>query len=324
MKIHTRTVIDMSTWEVLEDEFYEYAGPVAEMKSGGGDTTQTTVAQPPEFQIPYIKDVLGQANTLYNQGPVSYYPESTVAGVNPTLQEGFGNLVNQAVPYSTDIANQGAYGLNQLIQGADPLNNPFFQSTLDAIIRPITEGYTQEVLPGIDAGALEAGQYGGSRQGVAQGAASNAYLRNVGDAATQFGTEAYRTGLDSLGRAILAAPAVQQMGLVPGNILTNVGGAQRGIEQEMLNANIDRFNFEQAAPYDALTYYAGLVGNPLGQTTTSIGPDTSPSTAAGMLGGAAAGAGLASSMGMIGASNAWNPAGWAMIAGGALLGSGIL
>lgn len=324
MKIHTRTVFDMSTWEVLEDEYYEYDGPVAEAKGGGKSKSETnTVAQPPKWQIPYIQDVLTQAQDLYNQGPIQYYPDQAVAGINPTLQSGFNNLTGYGADYATQAANTGMGALGQLVSGADPLNNPFFYSTLNAITRPITTNYTDVVMPGLDAGALEAGQFGGARQGVAQGAASEAYLQSLGDTTSKFGTEAYQAGLDSLGRAILAAPAVQQMGLVPGNILTQVGAAERGIEQEKINALMDKWNYEQAAPYDSLSYYAGLVGNPLGSQTTTVGPDTGISPLTGAIGGGLLGAGTAAALTEGGLANIWNPTGWAMIAGGALLGGGL-
>jgi hypothetical protein len=315
----------MSSGAILEDDWYEYEGPMALAGGGddGGDTTTTTTTNPPAFQQPFIQNVLEQATALYNQGPLPYFPGSTVAGQPEALTAGFDSAVNQAVPFTTDIANVGGNALTQLVAGADPLNNPFFQSTLQALLRPITEGFTENVLPGIDAGAVQAGGFGGSRQGVAQGAATGNYLDSLGTTATTFGTNAYQAGLDSLGRALLAAPAVQQMGIVPSNILTAVGGAERGIEQEGINAEVDRFNFEQASPYDALSYYAGLVGNPLGSSVATTGPGPEgPSPFVGAAGGAAAGA--AGYMMATGAANAWNPAGWAMMAGGALLGSGIL
>lgn len=40
--IHTKIVMDMTTWEVLEDEFYLYDGPVAECKGGGSSSTNST------------------------------------------------------------------------------------------------------------------------------------------------------------------------------------------------------------------------------------------------------------------------------------------
>ena len=36
VKIHTRIVMDMRTWEVLEDEFFLYDGPLALCGGGGG------------------------------------------------------------------------------------------------------------------------------------------------------------------------------------------------------------------------------------------------------------------------------------------------
>jgi len=322
MRIHTRVVYDFATGEELEDEFYEYDGPIARAK-GGGDTTQTTTVMPPDFQIPFITDVLNQAQGLYAGGAPEYYPGSTVAGVNPTLQSGL-DAGTAAAGTAGEVATMGQDALGQLVSGADPLNNPFFSSTLEALLRPATQTFTEDVLPGITGGAVQAGQVGSSRQGVAQGLATDRFTQNILDTSNTFGTNAYQAGLDSLGRAILAAPAIQQMGLVPANTLLSLGGVERGIEQEGINAAIDRFNYEQASPYNALSYYAGLVGNPLGQSSTTVGPDTSPSPLVGAAGGAAAGAGLASGLVSAGAINSWNPAGWAMMAGGALLGSGIL
>jgi hypothetical protein len=295
---------------------------------GGGDTTNTTntIAMPPEFQIPYIENVFENATELYEGGPVQYYPGQTVAGVNPTLQAGFDSVTapGGAVDYTTDVANMGAGALNQMIQGANPMNNPFFAPTLSAMLQPTVRAFNEDVMPGIDAGAVQAGGYGGSRQGLAQGIATDRLGQNLLNTSLQFGNEAWQTGLDSLGRSILAAPAIQQMGITPSNLLMQTGAAERGIEQEGINAEVDKFNFEQTAPYDALSYYAGLVGNPMGTqgTTTSVtegGGSTSP-----VLGAAAgAAAGGAGYMMATGAANAWNPAGWAMMAGGALLGSGI-
>ena len=51
MRIYTRCVIDMATSEVLESDWYEYAGPVAECKKGGKapkapDPNVVSAAQP--------------------------------------------------------------------------------------------------------------------------------------------------------------------------------------------------------------------------------------------------------------------------------------
>ena len=41
MRIHTKVVMDMNSGVVLEDESYEYSGPEAECKGGGGSTVNS-------------------------------------------------------------------------------------------------------------------------------------------------------------------------------------------------------------------------------------------------------------------------------------------
>ena len=59
------------------------------MSSGGGggsDTTSTTTtnttAEPPAFQVPFIKNVLQQAQAQ-SRDPLEFFPGSTVAGLTP-------------------------------------------------------------------------------------------------------------------------------------------------------------------------------------------------------------------------------------------------
>ena len=60
MKIYTRCVIDMATSEVLESDWYEYAGPVAECKKGG---------KAPKAPDP---NVVSAAQTRSNQDTAEY------------------------------------------------------------------------------------------------------------------------------------------------------------------------------------------------------------------------------------------------------------
>jgi hypothetical protein len=60
MKVYTRVVIDMATSEVLEADFYEYDGPVAECKKGG---------KAPKAPDP---NVVSQAQTQSNQETAAY------------------------------------------------------------------------------------------------------------------------------------------------------------------------------------------------------------------------------------------------------------
>lgn len=291
MRIHTRTVIDMSTGEVLEDEYYEYDGPVAHAGGGGGgDTTTTTVAEPPAWQTPYIKAALQEAQTQYQEPGPFYYPYSTVAPQNAVQQASQAGALNYASGGAAQVADTAKAAYNYGIKAADPLRNPFFAATADAIARPLQQTLTQQYLPQIDAGAVAAGQYGGARQGVAQNLALQTTQQAIGDQLSKFGSNAYNAGLNSLQQSLAQTPTVQNAGLVPSQIQGSVGDALQQYQQQLLQADIDRYNYYQQLPYQKLQQFAGIVGNPLGTSQVSTAPgQTESGGLTGALGGAALG-----------------------------------
>jgi hypothetical protein len=151
MKIITRGVIDMATSQVLEEESYEYDGPVAELKGGGGTSTNTIQnADPWSEQQGYLKDVFSQAQNLYYNYNPQYYPGQTYATRSPeTLYaqqlglQAAGNFADQASyagqnmlsltdaqPYQVGGSQTGYYGKSPSInyQGVDPTVNTNLQN----------------------------------------------------------------------------------------------------------------------------------------------------------------------------------------------------
>jgi hypothetical protein len=113
-------------------------------------------------------------------------------------------------------------------------------------------------------------------------------------------------------------PGVYDYGSMPAQQLLGVGAARESQAGLELQDAIDRFNFAQQEPYQALDRYRAAIGElplqGLGTSTTVNQSHTNPFL--GALGGAAGGAGLVSAMSM---SNPWLAA--LMIGGGALAGS---
>lgn len=298
MRVHTRTVISLETGEILEDDFFDYAGEVALAKGGGGDTTQNTTAKPPDFQIPFIQDVLNQAQTQFNEGPNEFFPGNTVADLTPEQQAGLANMFGSAAGQQT-IANNAADATNfQLTSGVDPRTNPFFNQTMQDITDNATRGF-QENLTSVDGGAIQAGAFGGSRQGVAQAQMADDSSRNLSQALTSFGSDAFNKGMDRQLKATVLAPGTMAGLAAPGQTQFGVGNVFQGLDQAKINEEIARFNFGQTADNAALQEYAGLVGNPLGtsQTTINQGGGQNPivsgvggAVSGGVLGGMAAGA----------------------------------
>jgi len=135
-----------------------------------------------------------------------------------SLQSGANDLAGRG-QYIQDVGfNNGAIpAIDKLMAAGDPANNQYFQGAVQAAIRPITEQFTEQVLPSIRSGAIGAGQMGSSRQGVAEGIASRGYMDTVGDITAQMGNQAYGQGLQ----------AMQAAGGLGGQ-LASLGGGQIG------------------------------------------------------------------------------------------------
>jgi hypothetical protein len=107
--------------------------------------------------------------------------QGNAAQINAPSQNG----VNLAPTYQNMLS--GASGNNpyltgQIQQGINQANDAYSNSMTNA-----TRNLTQNVLPAINSGAVAAGGYGGSRQGIAQGNAIGQYGTALAQAGSQMG-----------------------------------------------------------------------------------------------------------------------------------------
>ena len=63
---------------------------------GGGTNTTTQTADPWEGQQPYLRDVMAQAQGLYQQGGPQFFPNATYVPFSPQTQMGLDSMWNQA------------------------------------------------------------------------------------------------------------------------------------------------------------------------------------------------------------------------------------
>lgn len=116
-----------------------------------------------------------------------------------------GNYMNQLGSSGAAQQGQGFTGAQNAISGlqaaGDFNNNPAYQAALQSAINPLTQQFQETVMPGIKSGAQDAGQFGGSRQGIAEGIASRGYLDAVASTAANMGNAAYAQGLQAQANA---------------------------------------------------------------------------------------------------------------------------
>lgn len=214
-----------------------------ESRSGGENYSRDKIDP---SQTPYLQNMYARANTLAKRGG-----NESVAGFNPMQTQGFDMAQNYAQNQGQDIFNNTSNALNFGLNAADVDQNPYLQKAMQAAIRPLTQNYQENVLSNVTDEALQAGQFGGSRQGVAEGITGRGYLDKVGDITSSMANQGYNTGLNTMMQSIGQAPNVQNMGLFGANVMQGIGGQQQGLTQAVIDApwnNVARFRQALGSP----------------------------------------------------------------------------
>jgi hypothetical protein len=258
--------------------------------------TQTTqqVLSPEQRELlnitmPTIKQYAAAVPQRY-QGP-------TTAGFTPEQTAGQ-NMALGAVPSIDTIGANAASANNFYTSGNiwDPAANPHLQGAIDAAVRPVYTNLTERALPAIRSGSIQSGNFGGSRQGIAEGAAIRDAGTIAADTASKIAQDQYSTNVNAQQRAIAMAPTVQGAQTAGAQVTSGVGDVRQAMDQARINSGVNAFNFDQYAPFmnarDILSIMQGLPGG----STVSTGNTPTPNKAMSALGGAATGAALGSAL----------------------------
>jgi len=197
-----------------------------------------------EYQAPYIADLYKNASSAAGQ--------NTVAGFDPLQTQGQNLGVSTAGALSPYITNQ-LQNQNFLASGgaSNPNANPYLRGAANAAIRPIYENLNQNTIPSIRGEAAGTGNVGSSRQGIAEGLATQGAQRTAGDITSNIYSNAFGQGLGAQTQALGMAPQMAQLSLLPANILSAIGGERQGLEQRRLDN-----------PLDNLSILAQILGDP--------------------------------------------------------------
>lgn len=259
---------------------------------GGGTPATTTTAQQysPE-ELAARQRILKAAGTQFSNAETA----SAVgpAGPSAATQMGQQTLMDwstgSGANYSSLLGTATQYGL----QGAmDVQNNPYLLGAMDAAIRPVTAAYNDPggVIANIRGDAVQAGQYGGTRQGLELGIAGGRYLQTIGDITSKMGSSAYATGQDTFAKTLGLTPSSMTASMQPGFVQSAVGSQQEAYTDASTA-------WEQNKGWIPLQNYANIVNgisNPSATTTMEGG---GPSTGSKLLSGAAGGFAVAGAPG---------------------------
>lgn len=223
-------------------------------------------------------------------------PGATPVGASGATTQAQGMLQNYAAGAGQQNADSINSGVNYGLNGAmDVNNNTHLQGAIDAATRGIARNYTDPngVLANIRSGSINNGQYGGTRQGLAEGVAAGRYATEIGDVANTMASDAYNKGQDTFAKTLALAPQSMQAGALPAQMLSAIGSQQEAYGQQQQDYAAAGRQWELNKPFAAIGNYANMINGlsaPGTVATNSSGGSSGGSKAMGALGGAAQGA----------------------------------
>lgn len=241
------------------------------MGGGGGQQSSTTTTSIDPRIAPYVTYGLEEAKRLYQGNSPQYYQGQTY--VSPS----------QATQQALQMAQERALGGSPLVKAAQQETldtiagrgvNPFLAGALEGVNRQAGQDYTKNI-QALQSAASSAGRYGSAAQGQQEGVAQDIFARNLAEAGNRM---AYQSAEAERARQVAAsqyAPQMANAGYMDINQLLKVGQAGEGYDQAKLQADINRFNYEQNLPQMKLSQFANLFSSvPQGTKTTQIATPT--------------------------------------------------
>jgi hypothetical protein len=113
-----------------------------------------------------------------------------------------------------------------------PGGNPYFERSVQGAINNATQGFNQQVLPGLDARGVGVGQYGGQRDSLARGQAAGDFGRALSNNIAGMYAQQYQGDRALAGQALGMAPQMQGMQTAPLTTAAGIIGAPTVLGQQ--------------------------------------------------------------------------------------------
>ena len=252
--------------------------------SGGGggqpDTTTQFVREAPGIEERKI-ELMDIARSAAEKPLYANVPDVRVAGLGALEQQGVQQAGTTGVGQGTTSAGIGSVLQAQQGPNISQFYNPYQSYVIDEINRQAQQQQNQ-----IAGQAVQAGAFGGGREGVQRAELQRATQQNIGQAQQQGFGQALQaaqnqqqlqaqTGL-SAGQALLGAGA-QQQAMQQGDIqsLLQAGGIQQQLGQQALEAQRQTSLQQAYEPYQRVEFLKNIMTN-LPTTQSSITATTAP------------------------------------------------
>lgn len=230
------------------------------MGSKQATATSTNTSEPWAEQKPYLQQIMGQAQQLYQSNGPQYYPKSTVAPFSkPQLQAQQAGM-NRAMQGSGALRGANQYASD--VMGGKYLNDPYNDQVFNSI--------QSKIMPAVNSNFAAAGRYG-------SGAHTGAMTTALTDAYAPYASQMRQGELDRMSSMASFAPELAQADYNDINAMYDIGSQQQMMAQSEMDDAKGRWDYYQDLPFNKLSQYLGLIGGNYGGQTTSAQPYYKPS-----------------------------------------------
>lgn len=289
---------------------------------GGGSTSTVQKADPWSGLQPYLSQLYQSAGNWFNQPGPSYYPGQTVAGQAPETEAALQMGTQRALAGSPNVAAAQQQNLNTI--GGQYLNsNPYLNDMYQSATQPLVSQFRNAVAPSLASQFSSAGRFGSGAHQQALTSAEQPLAQGLASAASSIYGGNYENERARQQAATMAAPSLAQADYTNLDKLMGIGQYRQQTAQDLINANIQRYNYGQNQPLDKLQALNALLqgGQAYGTKTGETQTSTNRNPFTGALGGASAAMGLGNLIGGITGSTGFGAIGGPIGLGiGALLG----
>ena len=249
----------------------------------GGSTTKTVTGPwggyvgDPDFkgdkswgQQPYLIEGFKQAGDIYNKGAPAYFPGQMTAG--PSSMEQLADTSSFNYLTGPRVAAQQAQAEKSLIGGMgghvdysqfQPMADVYGQQYLSEI---------QKNMPAVRQSMVEYQPGGGSRGDIVQGQIAGAASKNLAQNLAQLYGGAYSAAQERIPQFGNLYPSIMGAPMETYGAVGGIGEQQRAMQQEALNRDMARYQYESTAPQAALQNYMAMVSGDYGAATRQTTP----------------------------------------------------
>ena len=231
---------------------------------GGGSRGSSTTSQQLDPKAMEFRDFgFEEAQKLYQTESPEFFGGQTFVSPSDQTQRAFMAAENRAMA-GNPLLPAAQRQQQDVIEGRFLQNNPFFEQAMQGAGQSATRTFN-DAIKQAQGSASMAGRFGSNVSADLQNRAASTFANTLANKAGELSFQNFANERAIQEAASGRAPALAEADFGDINKLLQVGQGMEGFQRDALQADIDRFNFEQNKPFAKLkSYMDTLSGSPSG------------------------------------------------------------